>query len=78
MVCHQLRSCSTAKLMEFGDRAGHVSVTVALTVRSPSASEPISSSRRMNRLLVAVVEFHRGFEALASARRVLNTGRLSE
>ena len=47
MVCTRLRSCSMAKLIESAIAPVTSSVTVALTVRSPSASEPISSSRRM-------------------------------
>ena len=41
------RSCSTAKLTESAMAPVISSVTVAFTVRSPSASELISSSRRM-------------------------------
>jgi hypothetical protein len=41
------RSCSTAKLTESAMAPVMSSVTVARTVRSPSASELISSSRRM-------------------------------
>ena len=47
IVCTRLRSCSTAKLIESAIAPVMSSVTVAFTVRSPSASEPISSSRRM-------------------------------
>jgi hypothetical protein len=47
IVATRLRSCSTAKLIESAIAPVMSSVTVAFTVRSPSASEPISSSRRM-------------------------------
>ena len=46
MVVTRERSASTAKLMESAIAPVMSSVTVALTVRSPSASEPISSSSR--------------------------------
>ena len=47
IVATRVRSCSTAKLIESAIAPVMSSVTVAFTVRSPSASEPISSSRRM-------------------------------
>ena len=47
IVPTRLRSCSIAKLIESAIAPVISSVTVAFTVRSPSASEPISSSNRM-------------------------------
>ena len=78
IVCTRLRSCSTAKLIESAIAPVMSSVTVAFTVRSPSASEPISSSRRMIaswlRLLSSIVDWKRA----RSARRVLKYRPTSE
>jgi len=57
IVCTSVRSCSMAKLMESAIAPVMSSVTVAFTVRSPSASEPISSSRRMIASWVRLVRF---------------------